>query len=128
MPPGGANGWLPTVSATAGVEIPTTSIGGVIPTVPLLGGTDAVFPTVPLLASSGIGEGLIPVREKISKKILQLEFMDMSPISWYGARVDGMFNCNHRGSEVTLENDWQPREGQGGLEKICFAHNQPERC
>ena len=34
MPPGGTIAWLPTVLVTAGVEIPTASVGGVIPTVP----------------------------------------------------------------------------------------------
>ena len=69
MPPGGTIAWLPTVSATAEVEIPTASVGGVIPTVPSLGGTEAMCAAVPRVPSSGIGDGLIPVPEKIAKRI-----------------------------------------------------------
>ena len=92
MPPGGADAWLPTVLATAGVEIPTASVGGVIPTVPSLGGTKAMFPAVPLVPSSGIGDGLIPVPEKISKRILKLDCVDIKelmPESWIEKEDEG---------------------------------------
>ena len=92
MPPGGTIAWLPTVSATAGVEIPTASVGGVIPTVPSMGGTEAMCAAVPRVPSSGIGNGLIPVPEKIAKRILKLDFVDMKelmPESWIEEEDEG---------------------------------------
>ena len=70
----------PQLLAAAGMKIPMTAVGGAIPAIPSLGGTEAVFPAVPLVASSGIGDGLSPVPEKIFKKTLKLEFMDMKDL------------------------------------------------
>ena len=92
MPPGGPIAWLPMVSAAAGVEIPMALVGGVIPAIPSLDSMEAAFSAVTLVASSGIGDGLIPVPEKISKKILKLEFVDMKDLlseSWIEEDKEG---------------------------------------
>ena len=85
MPSGGAIAWLLTLSAVS--ESPSVgSVGsvGMLPSLLPAGGGSGAVPVL-AVGASGMGDGLVPVPEKIAKKILGMEFVEMRdllPDSW----------------------------------------------
>ena len=83
LPPSSAISWVPVFSANEGLSIPTMSTTSaaisVVPSITTL--TSAVG----VSAGSYLGEGLMPVPEKLANKIIKLEFVEMQdlmPETW----------------------------------------------
>ena len=82
LPTGGAVSWIPVFPSSMSQPVPVMSLSVVT-------GTQPVIPSVGCVATpyvgSHFGEGLLPVPEKLTQKIIQLEFVemrDLMPESW----------------------------------------------
>ena len=82
-----------------------------------------MFAAVPCVSSSGIGDGLIPVPEKISKRILKLDFVDIKELkcardfegqAW--AQYDLAFH-----QRMAAAKDWSWSNVNTTLFNLCFA-------
>ena len=85
IPSSGAVAWLPTLPASTGHMAMTAGVAQSLPAVASfgLGVGEVSVPTVP--AGWFMGEGLLPVPEKITKKTLNLDFVemrDLMPENW----------------------------------------------
>ena len=90
-PAGGAVSWIPVFPSSVSQPVPVMSPSVVM-------GTQPVIPSVGCVATlvgSHLGEGLLPVREKLTQKIIRLEFVemrDLMPETWLMEEEDSRKN------------------------------------